>query len=335
MLTEQEKQKLHGFSFIDLFCGIGGFHLALSSLGAKCVFASDINEKACSVYERNFKIKPQGDITKIKCKEIPSHDILCAGFPCQPFSISGNKKGFDDKNGKLFFEIVRIARFHKPRVIFLENVSNLEAHNDGKTLETIKQKLKSIGYRAFSQVLNASDYGVPQARKRIYIIAFRNDLGVKAFCFPQTEQKIVCVKDILEPSVDAKYAIKRNDILINDNEKHAISRKLVRIGSVGPGRQGERIYSVQGQATTLSSQGGGPGGKTGIYKVGETTRILTPRECARAMGFPDSFILMGSDFDAYTQFGNSVVVNVVQKIALAAANTLHKEDMNEHGIKQD
>lgn len=335
MLTEQEQQRLHGFRFIDLFCGIGGFHLALSSLGAKCVFASDINKKACDVYERNFKIKPQGDITKIKCKDIPSHDILCAGFPCQPFSISGNKKGFEDKNGKLFFEIVRIARFHKPKVIFLENVSNLEAHNGGKTLETIKQKLKSIGYRTFSQVLNASNYDVPQARKRIYIIAFRNSLNIKSFTFPQTEQHFSCVNDILEQAVNPKYIINRNDIIINDTTVHERSQKLIRIGSVGPGRQGERIYSVQGQATTLSSQGGGPGGKTGIYKVGEITRILTPRECARVMGFPDSFILADSDFDAYTQFGNSVVVNVVQKIALTAADSLRKEDINECSIEQN
>ena len=257
-LTEHEKQGLQRYRFIDLFCGIGGFHLALSSFGAECVFSSDINEKACKVYEKNFKIKPHGDITKIKCKEIPSHDILCAGFPCQPFSISGAKKGFADKNGKLFFEIIRIARFHKPKVIFLENVSNLEAHDGGNTLKTIKQKLKSIGYRTFAKVLNASDYNVPQSRKRIYIIAFRNNLGVKDFSFPEVQTQITCVNDILEQTVDSKYTISRNDIVISDDSDHKISKKLIRIGSVGPGRQGERIYSVQGPATTLSSQGSNP-----------------------------------------------------------------------------
>lgn len=288
--------------------------MALSSFGAKCVFASDINEKACRVYEENFKITPHGDITKIECKDIPAHDILCAGFPCQPFSISGAKKGFDDKNGKLFFEIVRIARFHKPKVIFLENVSNLETHDGGNTLATIKEKLKGIGYKTFAKVLNASDYSVPQARKRIYIIAFREDLGIEEFSFPVSKTHIVCVNDILERYVESKYTIVRNDIVICDDTEYEKSRKLIRIGSVGPGRQGERIYSVQGPATTLSSQGGGPGGKTGIYKIGDITRILTPRECARVMGFPDNFILVGSDFDAYTQFGNSVVVNVIQEI---------------------
>ena len=142
MITFTESQKkLTGYTFIDLFCGIGGFHLALSSLGARCVFASDINPKACEVYENNFDLKPHGDITKIICRKIPQHDILCAGFPCQPFSISGNKQGFDDKNGKLFFEIIRIARFHKPKFIFLENVKNLEAHDNGETLRVIKEKL--------------------------------------------------------------------------------------------------------------------------------------------------------------------------------------------------
>lgn len=313
-MIECSKKGLTGYTFIDLFCGIGGFHLALSSFGAKCVFASDINDKACRVYKENFKITPQGDITKIECKDIPSHDILCAGFPCQPFSISGAKKGFEDKNGKLFFEIVRIASFHKPKVIFLENVSNLEAHDGGNTLTTIKEKLKSIGYQTFAKVLNASDYCVPQARKRIYIIAFRNDIGIEEFSFPQAKEHIACVEDILEQSVDPKYTITRKDIVISDNKEHEKSKKLIRIGSVGPGRQGERIYSVKGPATTLSSQGGGPGGKTGIYKVGNVTRILTPRECARVMGFPDNYILIGSDFDSYTQFGNSVVVNVIQEI---------------------
>lgn len=318
-------KKLKGYTFIDLFCGIGGFHLALSSLGAKCVFASDINKRACDVYQSNFKLRPKGDITKIKNKDIPAHDILCAGFPCQPFSISGNQKGFDDKNGKLFFEIVRIARFHKPKLIFLENVRNLEVHDGGQTLDIIKQKLKSIGYKTFVKVLNASDFGVPQARKRIYIVAFRNNLKVTDFKFPESDGKLLCVKDILVEQVDPKYTISRDDITITDCSKHQKSTQLIRIGSIGPGRQGERIYSIYGQATTLSSQGGGPGGKTGIYKVGEIVRILSPRECARAMGFPDRFKLSPSDYDSYTQFGNSVVVNVIQKIAETAAGHLTKE----------
>lgn len=323
MIFFPDNQKiLKGYSFIDLFCGIGGFHLALSSLGAKCVFASDINEKACQVYEKNFSLKPSGDITKIKCKDIPVHDILCAGFPCQPFSISGNKKGFEDKNGKLFFEIVRIARYHKPKLIFLENVRNLEAHDGGKTLNTIKQQLNAIGYYVYVSVLNASDYGVPQARKRLYIVAFRKNLKVKEFNFPKKKETFNCLEDILEMQVDSKYFLTRDDVVIDDNAVENRSCQLIRIGIIGPGRQGERIYSIKGQATTLSSQGGGPGGKTGIYRINQKYRILTPRECARAMGFPDTFSLHGSDYDAYTQFGNSVVVNVIQEIAYQAATHL-------------
>jgi len=128
----ENEQKLKGYKFIDLFCGIGGFHLALSSFGAQCVFASDIDKEACAVYEKNFNMKPDGDITKIEAKDIPKHDILCAGFPCQPFSISGNQKGFDDEKGrgKLFFDIVRIAKYHKPKVLLLENVKNFEKHDN-------------------------------------------------------------------------------------------------------------------------------------------------------------------------------------------------------------
>lgn len=328
-----EERILKKYSFIDLFCGIGGFHCALKSLGATCVFASDINKKACAVYTENFNLVPKGDITRIKCNEIPNHDILCAGFPCQPFSISGNKKGFDDENGKLFFEIIRIARYHKPRLILLENVRNLEAHNDGKTLQTIKQKLNSIGYYVYVSVLNSSDYAVPQARKRLYIVAFRKDLKIKEFSFPNKADHFKCLEDILDESVDSKYYISREDIVVEDDAAVKRSPNLIRIGSIGPGRQGERIYSIKGQAVTLSSQGGGPGGKTGIYKIGNKIRILTPRECARLMGFPDSFVLCGSDFDSYTQLGNSVVVNVLQMIAVQAAKKFRRQTaMNEINV---
>ena len=155
-MIETNGDELKDFKYIDLFCGIGGFHIALSSFGATCVFASDIDKYAQNIYKTNFKIQPHGDIKKIRCKDIPPHDILCAGFPCQPFSISGNQHGFDDKsgNGKLFFEIIRIARYHKPKLILLENVRNLEYHNGGKTLKIMKEKLNSIGYHVFYKTLN-------------------------------------------------------------------------------------------------------------------------------------------------------------------------------------
>lgn len=322
----EREQILHDYKFIDLFCGIGGFHLALSSFGAKCVFASEKNKAACDVYNKNFSIQPRGDITKIKCKEIPPHDILCAGFPCQPFSISGNKKGFSDPNGKLFYEVIRIARYHKPKVIMLENVKNLEVHDEGKTLETIRNELKSIGYNTFSAVLNASDFGVPQARKRIYITAFKKSLKVNNFVFPRGNGNYKILKDVLQKRVAKRYYITNEYTIDKEIEnKNFRSNKLVRIGKIGLGRQGERIYSIQGQSTTLSSQGGGVGGKTGMYLVNGKVRKLCPRECARLMGFPDDFILAKTDSTCYCQFGNSVVVNVLQEIIKEAFNLIVEE----------
>lgn len=309
---EKTSKKLVGVKYIDLFCGIGGFHLALSSFGAKCVFASEIDEKASKVYKKNHKIQPEGDICKIKSSQIPKHDILCAGFPCQAFSISGKQNGFNDKNGKLFFEIIRIARYHKPKLILLENVKNLISHDEGKTINTIENSLRRIGYKSYKQVICASDFGVAQARKRLYIVAFRNDIDVKNFRFPEVLNSRKQLKDILQEDVSEEYYINRQyrlsmpDILKTND--------IIRVGSVGKGRQGERIYSIEGQAITLSSQGGGIGGKTGLYFIENRVRKLTPRECARLMGFPERFQLSETDAESYKQLGNSVVVNVLQAI---------------------
>lgn len=316
-------KRLRDKSFIDLFCGIGGFHLALSSYGAKCIFASDINVSASNVYYKNFGIQPKGDIKCIKNIDIPKHDILCAGFPCQSFSISGNQNGFSDENGKLFFEVYRIARYHHPKLIILENVKNLLSHNNGKTISVMEQRLKSIGYNIYNQVLCATDFSVPQARKRVYIVAFRNDLNVQNFQFPSSKGRLKVVSDVLDDNVEQKYFISKpyiiNGDIENDQNKYD---KLMRIGSVGLGRQGERIYSVRGQGITLSSQGGGIGGKTGMYYVDGRVRKLTPRECARMMGFPEKFKLANTDAECYKQFGNSVVVNVIQEIIGEASKYL-------------
>ena len=321
--VKNTEKRLRGKSFIDLFCGIGGFHMALGSYGAKCIFASDINASASHVYYENFGIQPKGDIKCIKNLDIPKHDILCAGFPCQPFSISGNQYGFSEENGKLFFEVYRLARYHKPKLIILENVKNLLYHNNGKTINIIEQRLESIGYSIYKEVLCATDFSVPQARKRVYIIAFRKDLNVQNFNFPSSKGKLKVVGDILDDNVDQKYFISNPYIIrddnINDQSKY---NKLVRIGSVGLGRQGERIYSVRGQGITLSSQGGGIGGKTGMYYIDGGVRKLTPRECARMMGFPEKFKLANTDAECYKQFGNSVVVNVIQEIIGEASKYL-------------
>lgn len=326
--SEKEK-KLKGYTFIDLFCGIGGFHLALSSLGAKCVFASDINKGACTVYEKNFGLKPYGDITKITEDKIPTHDILCAGFPCQPFSISGDQKGFDDPRGQLFFNVVAIAKHHKPKVVFLENVKNFEKHDGGKTLARVKKELDDIGYTVCSDVLCASDYGVPQARKRIYIVAFRKDINSSQFSFPTKIDEFKVLQDVLitdaENTVDGTYVIPR-ETTINEAIPNERRNELVRIGKIGLGRQGERIYSVLGVSTTLSSQGGGLGGKTGMYQINGVVRKLYPRECARLMGFPDTFQLAETQEQNYKQFGNSVVVEVIQLIAQEIARHLPRNN---------
>lgn len=317
-MIEVDNKALKDYKFIDLFCGIGGFHLALSSFGAKCVFASDIDDDAKAVYAKNFNLEPAGNITKIKSTKIPSHDIICAGFPCQPFSISGNQEGFDDKKGrgKLFFDIVRIARRHKPKIILLENVKNFEKHDNGKTLERVKKELDKIGYYVYHKILCASDYGVPQARKRIYIVAFKKSLKIKEFEFPIYNGNYSVLADVLLEYEDNE--IQGNYVIHRDYEIDRVcaerSNVLKRIGQIGQGRQGERIYSINGQATTLSTQGGGLGGKTGMYLIDGYVRKLYPRECARLMGFPDTFKLADTQEKNYKQFGNSVVVDVLQYI---------------------
>lgn len=325
-----KNKHLENYTFVDLFCGIGGFHLALSSFGAKCVFASDIDKDACSVYETNFSLRPCGDITKISVKKIPSHDILCAGFPCQPFSISGNQQGFSDElgRGKLFFDIIRIAKYHKPKVLLLENVKNFEKHDGGKTIERIQEELNKIGYTVFYDILCASDYGIPQQRSRIYIVAFRKELGVNDFAFPVPQKDFKVLRDVLIKEADNKvvgnYIIER-DYSVDSIPKQP-KRNLIRIGKIGLGRQGERIYSIDGQSTTLSSQGGGLGGKTGMYLIGNEVRKLYPRECARLMGFPDWFKIADTQAKNYRQFGNSVVVDVLQYIIEKIVIELQKHE---------
>lgn len=319
-LKEKEKTALKKYRFIDLFCGIGGFHLALESFGAKCVFASDIDAKAREIYKTNFNIEPKGDITKILNKDIPSHEILCAGFPCQPFSISGNQNGFDDPRGKLFYQIIRIARYHKPKVLLLENVKNLKTHNNSQTINEIKKQLNQIGYYVFEDVLVASNFGIPQARERLFIVAIKKSLKIKEFNFPTGEKTKCCLNDVLFDESNKYNVGVSREYSIN---KRPLKRKgLIQVARIGRGRQGERIYSPQGYATTLSSQSGGLGGKTGMYLINGSVRKLYPRECARLMGFPDSFDYAQEVSTAHKQFGNSVVVDVLQEIIAEIAKLI-------------
>lgn len=317
-----DKNSLKNYKFIDLFAGIGGFHLALSSFGAKCVFASEWDKHAADTYYQNFSILPYGDITKINETDIPEHDILCGGFPCQAFSISGKQKGFEDTRGTLFFDIARIVNYHKPKVLFLENVKNLAKHDNGNTLDIIIRTLENLEYKVFYKVLNTSNYGLPQNRERVYIVAFHYSIDSNDFNFPKPIDNQVSLVEFLENSpINAKVII-RNDIEIYKNYSAssslfadvALMNKPIQIGIVNKGGQGERIYHPLGHAITLSAYGGGVGAKTGLYLVNESVRKLSPRECARIQGFPDEFIINKIDSQAYKQFGNSVSVNVLQYI---------------------
>lgn len=317
MINIKEKT-LSGYSFIDLFAGLGGFRLALESLGAKCVYSSEWDTSVKKVYEDNFGDTPDGDITKVDENIIPDHDILCAGFPCQPFSISGKQKGFDDSRGTLFFEIARIVKIKKPKIVFMENVKNFATHDYGNTLEVVKKTMEELGYKFYQKVLNAVDYGIPQKRERIYMVCFRDDLNIHNFKYPKPIKLTRYVEDFLlddSKMVDSLY-VNRPDIHLNNINDNKYSNKSIRLGIVNKGRQGERIYSTKGIAITLSAQGGGIFAKTGGYLINGKTRKLHPRECARIMGYPDSYKISNSWHQAYNQLGNSVVIDVLQFIAI-------------------
>jgi DNA (cytosine-5)-methyltransferase 1 len=312
------------FTFIDLFAGIGGFRLALEQFGGKCVFSSEWDLKSQDTYSKNFDEIPNGDITKIKESEIPKHDVLCAGFPCQSFSISGKRKGFEDTRGTLFFDIARIVKHHRPKLLFLENVKNLARHNNGKTLEVIKNTLNELKYDIFIEVLRSSDYGVPQARERIYFVAFRRDLKRGDFKFPISSKVTKTVRDILEDEpVEPSLYINRSDIEMYKSDAKSLNpRKPLQIGKINKGGQGERVYSIDAAGITLSAYGGGVASKTGAYLVDGKIRKLTPRESARMQGFPETYKLPSQRNRAYKQFGDSVSVPVLSSIFSEVLRTL-------------
>lgn len=327
--------------FIDLFAGIGGFHQALKNTNSECVFASEWDKKCQEIYEKNFNLKPCGDITKIEAKVIPNHNLLCAGFPCQAFSISGKRLGFNEIRGTLFFDVVRVAKFHKPEVIFLENVKNFLKHDDGKTINVVRSTLENLNYDVFYSLLNSSNYEIPQSRERIYILGFRKDLNVKDFSFPKPSNKSVSLTDFLLPDkLTDEFVINRKDIFLEKNkiiQKDIFGnypQKTIRLGHVNKGGQGERIYSPLGHSIALTAYGGGVGSKTGLYLVNKRVRKLAPRECARISGFPDSFRIHENKSVCYSQFGNTVVVNVVKLIMERVFKTKCFNKKNEYFLKK-
>lgn len=312
------------YKFIDLFAGIGGFRQGFEQVGFKCVFSSEMDEHAQEMYFENFNEKPFGDITQIHVDDIPSHDILLAGFPCQPFSIAGEKKGFDDTRGTLFFDIARILEAKKPKVVVLENVKHFKNHDKGNTLKVVLQTLNDLGYITNWDVLNAKDFGVAQNRERTIIIGSRNQIE---FNFNLLEkQQPISMSDILEEG-EFEYLEEEEYTLIENPKKQpsglifaGYRNKNTRTIGVRENtehlsrvhKQPNRIYSSQGTHPTLSSQESS--GRYFIYH-NEKVRKLTLKECFRLMGFPDDFKLIGSQAKLYNRIGNSIVIPMVKEIA--------------------
>lgn len=295
------------FTYIDLFAGIGGFHLAADSLGGKCLFASEIDAEAKKAYYANYGIMPNGDITKISTEEIPDHDVLLAGFPCQPFSIIGNRLGFDDIRGTLFFEIARILKVKKPSLFVLENVKQLSRHNHGKTLDTILNTLKELGYLVYWDVLNALDFGLPQKRERTIIVGFLNHTVNFSFPCPHIKSKL---EDVLEPdeTVDFKYFASER-IIKKRMEKHH--------SNYHPGIWHE---NKSGNITSYPYSCALRAGASYNYLLVNGVRRLTPREMLRLQGFPDTFKIVCNDSQTRKQAGNAVPVNVIKAVLEAALN---------------
>lgn len=296
---------------IDLFAGIGGIRRGFeqaSDGNIECVFTSEWNKFSAQTYSANYpNEKIYGDITQIDEKTIPNHDILLAGFPCQPFSQAGLKKGFSDTRGTLFFDIERILIEKKPKAFLLENVKQLKSHDKGKTLETIIECLKNLGYYNIQyEVLKARDFGLPQNRERIYIVGFL-DQNIK-FEFPTPTYETTKVGHILEKEVDEKYTI--SDKLWAGHQRRKEENK-----QKGKGFGYGLVDENSEYTNTISARYYKDGSEILVEQKGKNPRKLTPREAARLQGFPDSFIIPVSDNQAYRQFGNSVAINVVEKIA--------------------
>jgi DNA (cytosine-5)-methyltransferase 1 len=317
---EQRPPEGRQLRFIDLFCGIGGFRIAFEKTGCHCVFSSDYDRFSQQTYEANFGEKPHGDIHSVAVADIPTHDILCAGFPCQPFSIAGvskklslgRKHGFDDvKQGNLFFSIAEILDFHRPAAFVLENVKNLKGHDSGKTFEIIHRTLtEALGYTVYYKIIDAQGV-VPQHRERIFLVGFRE---WRYFDFPQFPNDGPKLSSILEQKPDPKYTL--TDHLWTYLQKYAAKHRAAGNGF------GFGLVTERDIARTLSARYHKDGSEILIAQKRGTPRRLTPRECARLMGYPESFKIVVSDTQAYRQFGNSVVVPVVENIAQAVLRTL-------------
>lgn len=326
---EEPKANENGYAFIDLFAGIGGMRIAYERAGAHCVYSNEWNKYSQQTYYSNFGVQPDGDITKVDAKNVPDHDILVAGFPCQPFSIAGVSKkqslgratGFEDKTqGTLFFDICRILKEKRPKAFMLENVKNLCSHDRGRTFQIIQESLKELKYEVFFDILDGKSY-VPQHRERIVIVGFDKEKYGENIEFdfklePITRQPVVA--DILEKNVDDKYTL--SDKLWLYLQNYAAKHKEAGNGF------GYGIAPLDGITRTISARYYKDGSEILIAQKGKNPRRLTPRECARLQGFPDSFKIPVSDTQAYKQFGNSVVVPLMEQVAKKVVSKLKEMD---------
>ena len=318
------------FTFIDLFAGIGGFRIALQELGGKCLFSSEWDKYSKQTYEVNFGEVPYGDIKQIDETTVPDHDILCAGFPCQAFSIAGKRKGFDETRGTLFFDVARIIKEKKPKAFFLENVKGLKNHNKGNTLKEILKVLrgsKDEGYLDYyvpdPQIMNAKDFGVPQNRERIFIVGFRKDLNINSFNYPKQQLTPNAIKQILEKrEVSVKYYLSTQYLKTlrahrarHESKGNGFGYEIIAENGIanavvcgGMGRERNLIYDNKLTNFTPVTKIKGKVNREGIRK-------MTPREWARLQGFSDEFKISVADAQAYKQFGNSVAIPAIQATA--------------------
>lgn len=303
---------------IDLFAGIGGIRLGVEQAfgSVDCVFTSEIDKHAVTTYKANFKDSHIfGDIKQIDENDVPDHDVLLAGFPCQPFSQAGLKKGFTDTRGTLFFDIERILLAKQPKAFLLENVKQLKGHNKGETFKTIIDHLNKAGYKVFYEILKARDFGIPQNRERIYIVGFL-DHSIN-FEFPKPTNLPTRVGDILDDIVDEKYTI--SDKLWTGHKRRKELNKLNGKGF------GYGLFNKESAYTnTISARYYKDGSEILIEQEGKNPRKLTPREAARLQGFPEEYVIPVSDAQAYKQFGNSVCVPVVKAIAMEMKKVLNR-----------
>jgi DNA (cytosine-5)-methyltransferase 1 len=315
------------FTFIDLFAGIGGFRIAMQEQGGQCVFSSEWDLSAKKTYEANFGEVPYGDIQKIDERDIPPHDVLCAGFPCQPFSLAGvsarnalnTAHGFAcETQGTLFFDVVRIIQEKRPKIVFLENVKNLVRHDEGKTFAVIENTIKSLGYSFSYKLIDASPL-VPQKRIRCYMVCIRDEDS--KFIFPSVEGSPLALRTILEENVDGAYTISER-LWVGHQKRTQINLDR------GTGFTAF-CADLDKPSNTIVARYGKDGKECLIPQNGKNPRMLTPRECARLQGFPESFIIVTAKTTAYRQFGNSVAVPVIRLIAKEIVNYLHSKQVGD------